>query len=139
MQHHTIEETEDFGPQLAYQENLLQTWWSLWSRQVFPNLIPYNSLKESRCHENLRRGDICLLKFEGKMKADYRLCKVVNIKPAEDGLVGTVTVATRPRKKTEPADTCRGALHYLDVGVKRLVLIVPAQEEISEPTDSMVG
>ena len=79
-----------------------------------------------------------MLEFEWKMKADYRLCKVVEIKPSEDGLVRAVTVATRPRKKTEPADTCRGPLHYLDVRVKRLVLIVPVQEEISEPTDSMV-
>ena len=67
------------------------------------------------------------------------MCKVVDIKPGDDGLVRTVTVATRPRKKTNPADTCRGALHYLDVIVKRLVLIVPAKEEISEPSDSMVG
>ena len=68
------------------------------------------------------------------MKADYRLCKVIKIKPGEDGLVRTVTVATRSRKKTEPADTCRGPMHYLNVGVKRLVLIMP-KEEISEPTD----
>ena len=86
-------------------------------------------MKESQHHENFREGDICLLKFEGKMKADYRLCKVFVIKPSEDGLVRTATVATRPRKKTEPADTCRGKLHYLNVGVKRLVLIVPTQEE----------
>ena len=62
------------------------------------------------------------------MKADYCLCKVVDIKPGEEGRVRTVRVATRPRKKTEPADTCRGQLHYLDVGVKRLVLISPKEE-----------
>ena len=72
-QHHTEEETQEFSPSLAYQENLLQAWWSLWLCQVFPNLIPYNSLKESRRHENLREGDVCLLKFEGKIKANYRL------------------------------------------------------------------
>ena len=94
-QHHTDEETQEFSPRLAYQENLLQAWWSLWLRQVFPNLITYNSLRE---------GDVCLLKFEGKMKGDYKLCKVTKIKPGEDGLVRTVTVATRSRKKTEPAD-----------------------------------
>ena len=64
---------------------------------------------------------------------------MVEIKPDEDGLVRTVTVAPRPRKRTEPADTCRGLYHYLDVGVTRLVLIVLAPEEISEPTDPMVG
>ena len=68
------------------------------------------------------------------MKADYRLCKVIKIKPGEDGLVRTATVATRSRKKTEPADTCRGPMHYLDVGVKRLVLIV-SKEVVGEPTD----
>ena len=63
---------------------------------------------------------------------------MTEIKPGEAGLVRTVTVATGPRKKTEPTDTL-GALHSLDIGVKRLVSIVPAQEEISEPTDSIVG
>ena len=133
-QHHTEEETQEFIPRRAYQENLLQVWWSLWLRQVFPNLIPYNSLKESQRHENLREGDVCLLKFEGKIKADYRLCKVTKIKPRDDGLVRTVTVATRSRKKTEPTDVCRGPMYYLDIGVKRLILIMP-KEEISDPTD----
>ena len=68
------------------------------------------------------------------MKADYRLCKVTNIKPGEDGLVRTVTVATRSRKKTEPADVCRGLMYHLNVGIKRLILIMP-REEISDPTD----
>ena len=31
VQHHTEEETQEFSPRLAYQENLLQAWWSLWS------------------------------------------------------------------------------------------------------------
>ena len=63
------------------------------------------------------------------MKADYRLCKVVEIKPCEDDLATTARVAIRPRKKNEPADTCRGQLHYVNVGIKRLVLIVPTKEE----------
>ena len=79
VQHHTEEETEKFSPSLTYQENLLQTWWSPWSRQVFPYLSPYNSLKDSRRHEKLSEGDVCLLKFEAKMKEDYRLCKVTKI------------------------------------------------------------
>ena len=57
---------------------------------------------------------------------------IVEIKPGEDGLVRTVRVAIRPRKKNEPADICRGQLHYLDVGIKRLVLIVPTKDEKSE-------
>ena len=53
VQQYDEKEAENFGARLAYQEILLQTWWSIWSRQVFPNLFPYNSLKESCCHENL--------------------------------------------------------------------------------------
>ena len=90
-------------------------------------MIPFNTLKESKKHENLKPGDICLLKFEGKVRAEYRLCRIVEVIPGDDGLVRTVKIAIRPRKKAEPRDRCKGGLNYFDVGVKRLVLIVPAK------------
>ena len=79
-------------------------------------------------------GDVCLLNFEGDIKADYRLCKVTKIEPGDDGLVRTVTVSTRSRKKNEPTDVCRSLMYHLDVGIKRLIIIMP-REEISESTD----
>ena len=51
------------------------------------------------------------------------------MKPGDDGLMRTVRIGTRPKKKNEPANTCKGKLNYLDVGVKRLVLIVPAKDK----------
>ena len=50
----------------------------------------------------------------------------MEVKPGEDGLVRTVKVALRCRKKNEASDRCRSVVDAFDVGVKRLVLIEAA-------------
>ena len=47
---------------LSYLEQLLSDWWSQWNRQVFPNLVPYQSYKDTKRHRNICVGDMCLLR-----------------------------------------------------------------------------
>ena len=82
-----LQEPEAAGPCRACQEELLKVWKNLWFRQVFPSLLPDNSLKEVEQHENLQPGDICLLKYDNKIKETYHLCRVIEVKPGEDCLV----------------------------------------------------
>ena len=124
----TVEEIEGFHKRLAYQEELLSVWWGLWSTQVFPNLIPFNRYKDAARHENLGAGDVCLLKFDSKVKPEYRLCKVLEVKPDQEGLVRTVVVGFRPRDRRDQTLPYVGKeLQKLEVGVKRLVLIQPSE------------
>ena len=82
-----LQEPKAAGPCRACQEELLKVWKNLWFRQVFPSLLPDNSLKEVEQHENLQPGDICLLKYDNKIKETYHLCRVIEVKPGEDCLV----------------------------------------------------
>ena len=106
----------------------MSVWWGLWSTQVFPNLIPFNRYKDAARHENLGAGDVCLLKFDSKVKPEYRLCKVLEVKPDQEGLVRTVVVGFRPRDRRDQTLPYVGKeLQKLEVGVKRLVLIQPSE------------
>ena len=106
-------------------------WWRQWSAQMFPNIIPYKSYKDARQHEYLQQGDVCLLKFEGKIRADYRLCHVVELKSNTADLVRTVKINIRPRHKRDAALPYKSkVLQEIDVSVKRLCLIHPVEDPL---------
>ena len=72
-----VEEKEDeeqmLPHRLTYLNELLDAWWSQWNHQVFPNLVPYQRFKDARRHRNIQVGDVCLLRYDGKIKDTYRL------------------------------------------------------------------
>ena len=83
---------------------------------------------------NLRVGDVCLLKYENKIKADYRYCRVESVFPDDQGVVRTVNVKMRPRDNRDKALPYKAkAPVVMNVGVQRLVLIVPTEDiEVKE-------
>ena len=106
-------------------------WWNLYSIQVLPNLIPFGSYKESRRHENLKTRDVCLLKFNGKIRGLDRLCKVKAVQVDAAGLTRTVTIQMRPRDKREKVLPYKAKpLTEMEVGVKRLCLIHPVEDPL---------
>ena len=67
--------------------------------------------------------------YEGNLKDDYRLARVLQVYPDQSGLVRTVRVGYRQRNKTERADVYRKkALVEEKVAVQRLCLLVPLEE-----------
>ena len=86
---------------LAYMEELLDAWWSQWSRQVFPSLVPYQCYKDAKRHTNIGVGDVCLLRYDGRIKDTYRMCRVISVKSDKSGIVRTADVQLRPRDSRE--------------------------------------
>ena len=123
---------KNYGVASRYQEELLNVWWNLWREQVFPHLLLYYQHKEAKHHINLKQGDICLLKYDNKIRGTYRLCRILEVCVSQDSIVHTVTVGFRPRK------TCKGGVGYQntkleqkEVAVQHLFLLCP-QEELPE-------
>ena len=114
---------------LAYMEELLDAWWAQWNRQVFPNLVPHQDYKKAKRHTNLEVGDICLLRYDGRIKDTYRMCRIAAVKEDEHGVVRTVEVQMRPRDSRDALLPYRSKQPILQqTGVQRLVLIVPAEQ-----------
>ena len=117
----------------AYTQNLLNSWWKLYYVQVFSNLLPFRRFKDTERHRNFQEGDVCFLKYDGKVQSSYRLCRVSKIIPDEEDVVRTVEVILRPRNKAEKLLPFKSKKpNVIEVGVQRLALLVP-NEELPNP------
>ena len=108
--------------------------------QVFPHLLPYHSFKEAKRHSNLRRGDICLLLYEGKICGTYKMCRILETIVSDDNLIRTVKVGfpkqggrvkIHPKSKRVVDAGEKDDYPLLDtlvVGIPRLVLILPVED-----------
>ena len=97
------EESENLSRHEKYKSELLQTWWNHYYQQLFQNLLLFQKWKDSQRHKNLQVGNVCLIKYNSKVKGTYRLCCVHEVGPDADGVVGTVSVQLRPRDRHEPS------------------------------------
>ena len=76
---------------------------------------------------------MCLIKYDSKMKASYRLCRISEVRPDVNGVVRSITVQLRPRDKREPLLPYRPKkLTEMETGVQRLVLISPQEDVLKE-------
>ena len=120
---------------------LTNSWWTKYYQEVFFNLLPFRRYRDTLRHRNLAVGDICFLKYKGKIRADYRLCRVSEVVKDEDDIVRTVTVTMRSRlgrekpaeyRKKKPPQT-------METGVQRLCLLMPNEEFEQLPVETEDG
>ena len=90
-------------------------------------------------HKNIKVGDICLLKTEAKMgPGTYRLCRVLETKPDEKGLVRTVVIGYRPRNAKDYALPYNSKqLYTQDMAVQRLAVVATAEEAAQTSPNSV--
>ena len=135
-----VEVEQNFVATSRFQEELLNSWWNLWRVQAYPHLLPYQRFKDASRQKNLQVGDVCLVKYDNKVKATYRLCFVKKVFLSNGGVVRTGEVGYRPRQLCGPdRATKRAPLEILPVGVQRLVLICPAEELPGEASEEVPG
>ena len=109
---------------------LVNQWWKCWIARAFPLMLPRRRWAIE--HRNIRKHDVVLLRYDSKVsRARYRLARVAETHPDQHGVVRTVTVALRDRVgvHNEPLDVCRTELQYLRIGIQRLHVILPAEEQ----------
>ena len=123
------DDNNKFSARVAYVQNVHAEWWARWIAEVLPTLIPCKRWKSK--HRNLEKGDVVMLNYKGNLVDDYRLAKVTDVYPDEQGLVRTVQVSFRKRNKKEPVGEYRSKpLVSEKVGVQRLTLIQPVRENL---------
>ena len=133
-------DSDNIPQRLQFLTNLQQCWWEQWIKQVLPSLVPYRKWKTEL--RNVAVGDVVFVKYASRIQqADYRLARVAEVHPDPHGLVRTVTVAMRPRsgreKVTEqPPHLKPKPATYLKVGVQRVVVILPVEEQENVPSAS---
>ena len=88
-----------FCSRLAFISQVEKEWWDRWIKVVLPTLLSYKKWKLKR--DNLREGELVMLRYNKQFKDDYCLAKVTQVHPNEDGLVRKVTVSYRKRNPKE--------------------------------------
>ena len=116
---------------LEYREEVETAWWSQFSAQVLPTLVPFTRWKDE--YPNREVGDIVFVHYPGLKKAEYRMGKVSKVLPDKQGKVRTLEVMMRPKdKRTDgsvryiPKD-----LETMTVPVQRTALLMPRSEVIA--------
>ena len=116
-----------FCARVAYVQNVHTEWWARWIEEVMPTLIPCKKWKSKQ--RNMMKGDVVMLNYKGNLVDDYKLAKVTDVYPDEQGVVRTVQVSYRKRYKREPVEVYRSKpLVSEKVGVQRLTLLQPVDE-----------
>ena len=126
-----LEERTD--TRLSLLEQKVELWWSLYSQDAFPLLVPFQ--KWSRTAEVVDLGAIVLVQYVSGFKKDrYRLARVVELEESRDGLVRSVVVILRNRSKgaREHRNVCRAGVTRMRLPVQRLVVVLPGKEQPQE-------
>ena len=109
---------------------IVRSWWIEWLKISFPLFLPRS--KWSQRQQDLKEGDIVLLKYDRKYSTSlYRLARVLVVHPDVHGTVRTVTIGLRDNKgkSMEQWNRCSTLLVEMVVGVQRLVVVLPTEEQ----------
>ena len=116
---------------------LERTWWDQWIKQALPSLVPYKRWKHE--HRSPQVKDIVLVHYDKRVgKGEYRLGRITAVRRDSHGIVRTVTVSMRGKDKDKPLPYISRPLDTLDVGVQRIAVICPVEDQdlVAEDQDS---
>ena len=122
---------------ISAQEEVAREWWAEWMRSSFAELVPRTKWKLKT--RNLRVGDVCLLKYASRFaRPAYRLCRVTEVLPDDEGTVRSCKVQMRPRRQGEDSEPTYKPKEpsTMVVGVQRLVVIMAVEEQEDQDTGS---
>ena len=125
-----------FCTRLAYVAQVEKEWWDRWIKVVLPTLFSFKKWKVRK--ENMKVGELVMLRYPKQFKDDYCLAKVSQIHPDSDGLVRKVTISYRKKNPREPADVYRSRpLISEQVAIHRLHRLELADETMLMDVDKM--
>ena len=129
----SVDETPRLTKRLRFIEETTQEFWKKWFTQVFHNLVP--SYKWKTKHRDVKQGDVVLLKESNVLKREYRLAKVRDVKPGNDGHIRKVTLEYKNLDNTgtnvNAADQSlkNSTFNTTERSIQNIVVIVPVDWE----------
>lgn len=117
------------NPRRRYEfiQKIVDNFWRRYTRDYFPSLIIQQKWHTTK--RNLRKGDIVLIQDSNQIRGQWKLGKVSEVFPGEDGIVRKVHVAYKNPKPGESAHMYNGRGYIIvERSVNRLVLLLPVDE-----------
>ena len=107
-------------------ENIVQQFWEQWTQLYAPTLLKHTKWKDE--YRNLQVGDVVLVmdNINTSFRGKYRLARVKETYPGDDGIVRKVKLALKNFKVGEKMHEYQGQPDSnIERSVQRLVLLVP--------------
>ena len=121
-----------FCTRLAYVAQVEKEWWDRWIKVVLPSLFSYKKWKVKK--DNIKVGELVMLRYNKQFKDDYCLAKVSEVHPDEDGLVRKVTVSYRKKNPRESVQIFKSKPLIIEqVAIHRLHRLDLADESVPVP------
>ena len=108
-------------------------WWNKWLAQVVPLLTPRRKWRQEV--RALKVGDVVMVVTRSKLgPGSFRLARIDEVHPDVHGVVRTVTVLLRNRRRGrgERWNVCKGELERQVMPVQRLAVLLPVEETWGE-------
>ena len=121
-------QTNNSQHRYEFIQKIVNNFWTRWTRDYFPSLIIQQ--KWHTMKRNLKKGDIVLIQDSNQIRGQWKLGKVSEVFPGEDGIVRKVHVTYKNPKQGESAYIYNGRGYItIERSVNRLVLLLPVDEK----------
>eukprot|EP00057_Strongylocentrotus_purpuratus_P008606 XP_011663080.1 PREDICTED: uncharacterized protein LOC100889075 [Strongylocentrotus purpuratus] len=90
--HGPFRETRNPRHRVEFVQQIVNSFWKSWNRDVFPLLVPRRKWNTER--RNVRVGDIAMLADANAVRGKWTIARVVQVYPGVDGTVRNVKVKT---------------------------------------------
>ena len=105
---------------------LVEVFWTRWKREYLQNLQPRKQWQQSQ--QNVNKGDIVLLQDEGACRTDWKLARVVDTFPSEDGLIRKVKLLLATSEIDEHGRASQRRT-FLERPVHKLVVLLEGEQD----------
>ena len=107
-------------------QSITAQFWKVWMKIYFPSLLVRQKWHTEK--RNLMVNDICVLKEQNAFRGEWRLCRVSQVFPDNDGKIRNVEVMVKPRQGGSVKYVVTKPI-YLNRHVSNLVVIEGADDQ----------
>ena len=126
-----FERTDNPRHRCEFIQGIIDNFWRRWTRDFFPSLIIRQ--KWHTATRNLRVGDVVLIQDSNQIRGQWKLGKVSEVFPGDDGRVRKVHVIYKNPRLGEPPNKYSGKDYTtIERSTNRLVLLVPVDDKNTE-------
>eukprot|EP00794_Sanderia_malayensis_P018503 gene18503-20361_t len=87
-----LQETKDARQRVQFVQQIVNSFWKRWIRDVFPSLIPQKKWHVDKC--NVQPDDIVIVADSNAIRGKWKIGRIVETFPGSDGSVRNVKVKT---------------------------------------------
>jgi Family of unknown function (DUF5641) len=130
-----LDERPTLTKRMRFIEQLKEEFWRKWFHQVFEHLIPCQKWRTE--HRNVMVGDVVLMRDAGTLQEKYKLARVKEVMPGEDGKVRKVILVYKNIGSDKAVQEAK--FKETERSVHNLVVIVPADWAPDEVEEAVAG